>query len=374
MSLSLFKVFMNDNIEKDIIPVLKSGFITQGKKVEEFETQLQNYFDYPYILTLNSATSGLTLALKMMNLPENSEVLICPLTCFATTTAILANNLKIKWVDVDYNTCNIDLDDLKNKITLTTRAILFVHWAGMPVDLNKIEEIKEYTKNNFDFEIKVLEDCAHSFGAKYNDKFIGTHGNYAVFSLQAIKHLTTGDGGLIFLPNKEEYERAKLLRWYGIDRNKRNVGKDFRLENDIIESGYKYHMNDINATIGLSNLPFMNLNLEIIRDNAEYYNNELKNINGIQLLKSLYNSLPSYWLYTIKVQNKLKFIEYMKSKDIMVSQVHQRNDINSCVKEYQIKLPNLDKMEKEMVCIPVGWYISEQDREYIVNCIKEFYN
>ena len=374
MSLSLFKVFMNDNIEKDIIPVLKSGFITQGPKVEEFEKQLQEYFNYPYILTLNSATSGLSLSLKMMNLPKDSEVLICPLTCFATTTAVLANNLKIKWVDVDTNTCNIDLKDLKSKITSNTRSVVFVHWGGIPVDLEKVREIQNYTWNKFGFKLKVLEDCAHSFGAKYNDKFIGTHGNYAVFSLQAIKHLTTGDGGLIFLPNKEEYERAKLLRWYGINRERRNVGKDFRLENDIIESGFKYHMNDINATIGISNLPFMSLNLEIIRDNAEYYNQELKNIVGITTLKIPTNSNPAYWLYTIKVQNKSEFIEYMKDKDIMVSQVHQRNDVNSCVKEYQVDLPNLDILEKEMVCIPVGWYISEQDREYIVKCIKEFYN
>lgn len=374
MSLSLFKVFMNDNIENDIVPVLKSGFITQGPKVAEFEEKLKEYFNYPYILTLNSATSGLSLSLKMMNLPEGSEVLLCPLTCFATTSAILANNLKIKWVDVNPKTCNIDLDDLKRKITSNTRAIVFVHWAGMPVDLVKVKEIQYYTWNKFGFEIKVLEDCAHSFGAKYDDKFIGTHGNYAVFSLQAIKHLTTGDGGLIFLPNEKEYERAKLLRWYGIDREKRNVGKDFRLENDIIESGFKYHMNDINATMGLSNLPFMDSNLSIIRDNAKYYDDELKNIGGVELLDTVPNSISSYWLYTIKVQDKLNFMNYMKTKNIMVSQVHQRNDVNSCVKEFRDDLPSLDKLEKEMVCVPVGWWISEEDREYIVKCIKEFYN
>ena len=374
MSLSLFKVFMNDNIEKDIVPVLKSGFITQGPKVTEFENKLKEYFNYPYILTLNSATSGLTLSLKMMNLPEGSEVLLCPLTCFATTSAVLANNLKIKWVDVDPKTCNIDLEDLERKITENTRAVVFVHWAGMPVDLDKLRHIQCRTFVKYGFQLQVLEDCAHSFGAKYKDKFIGTYGNYAVFSLQAIKHLTTGDGGLIFLPNEKEYERAKLLRWYGIDREKRNVGKDFRLENDIIESGFKYHMNDVNATIGLSNLPFMNMNLDIIRDNAKYYDEELKNVKGIELLETVPNSIASYWLYTINVQDKLKFMDYMKTKDIMVSQVHQRNDINSCVQEFSIELPNLDKLEKEMVCIPVGWHISEQDREYIVKCIKEFYN
>jgi dTDP-4-amino-4,6-dideoxygalactose transaminase len=255
--LSLFKVFMSPGISKPLIDTLQSGFISQGKKVEEFESKLKEWFNYPYILTLNSATSGLILAIKVLNLVEGDEILSSPLTCFATNVSILANGLNIKWVDVDPETCNINLDDLKNKITAKTKAILLVHWGGYPVDLDKIKEIQKYTVDKFGFKIHVIEDCAHAFGAEYKNQKIGTHGNICVFSLQAIKHLTTGDGGLIFLPNKELYDRVKLLRWYGIDREYKN-NKDYRLENDISEWGYKYHMNDINATIGIENLKYIN--------------------------------------------------------------------------------------------------------------------
>lgn len=368
----LFKVFMNPEVDNYILPVLKSGFITQGPQVEAFEAKLKKYFNYPYILTLNSATSGLTLAIKMLNLPEYSEILICPLTCFATTSAILANNLHIKWVDVDTDTCNIDLEDLKRKITPRTRAVCFVHWGGNPVDMVKLKSIQEYTEDKFGFQLKIVEDCAHAFGAEYDGKKLGTFGNYAVFSLQAIKHLTTGDGGLIFLPNEQEYERAKLLRWFGISREKKGKGVDSRLEGDIAEPGYKFHMNDINASIGLANLPYMDQNLNRMRENVKIYNNSLCNINGVELIET--NDRSACWLYTIKVRNKQEFIEYMTANKIFVSQVHQRNDINSCVRQYYTELPNLNRLETEMVCIPAGWWLKKKDIEHIIGLIKDFYN
>ena len=365
---------MSIDAEKNVSSVLSSGMITQSKKVDEFEAELVKFFDYPYILTLNSATSGLTLALRMLNLQYGDEVLSTALTCTATNWPILANGLKIKWVDVDPDTCNINLQDLKSKITPKTKAIIFVHWGGSPVDLDRVKEIQDYTEKEFGFKIPVIEDCAHAFGAEFKNKKIGTHGNICVFSLQAIKHLTTGDGGLIFLPDKQSYERAKLLRWFGIDREQRSGGKDFRMENDIKEWGYKFHMNDINATIGLSNLPYINNNLEYIRDNAIFYDRELDNIKGLEIVSQVVGSRSAYWLYTIKIINKEKFIDFMKERNVMVSQVHNRNDTHSCVNEYREELPILDKLEKEIVCIPVGWWITEENREYIVKCIKEFLN
>src|SRR5574338_467813 len=209
----LFKVAIN-NKSADVLlkAVLNSGYISQGDSVREFEARLREKFKYPYILTLNSATSGLTLALRLLNLQPNDEVLSTPLTCVATNMAILANNLKIKWVDVNLKNCNMDLDDLEKKITSTTKAIVIVHWAGNPIDLNRLNEIRNK------YNIPIIEDCAHAFGSKFNNSYLGTMGNISIYSLQAIKPLTTGDGGLIFLPNKILFERAEKLRWFGIDR------------------------------------------------------------------------------------------------------------------------------------------------------------
>jgi dTDP-4-amino-4,6-dideoxygalactose transaminase len=375
-TIPLFKVFMSPHISASIINTLSSGFITQGPRVQEFEEKLAIYFQYQWILTLNSATSGLTLALRLLkdqlHLDETDEVLCTPLTCTATNWPVLATKLRIKWVDVDSETCNMDLQDLKRKITRNTKLILFVHWGGYPVDLEKVQEIQDYTFEKYGFRPLVIEDCAHAFGAKYNNRFIGTHGNIAVFSLQAIKQLTTGDGGLIFLPNKELYEKAKLLRWYGIDREQRSGSGDFRLEPDIVDWGYKFHMNDINATIGIENLKYISSNLEITRANAQYYFEKLEGI--VKLPQNAHNRIASWWIFTIRIKNKAEFMKFMKERNIITSQVHNRNDIHSCVKDYKIILSQLDILEKEIVAIPVGWWIGEHERKYIVDCIKEFTN
>ena len=384
--ISLFKVFMSEDVIKPLNDVIMSGFITQGPKVEEFEKELTNFIGNPYILTLNSATAGLTLALRLLknkddenNWPgfnEDEDIVLTPaLTCFATTAAILSNNVKIKWLDVDLETANIDINDLKNKLSEKTKVIYVVHWGGTPVDLDSLKELQEYSLQKFGFKPMIVEDCAHSFGAEYNNKKIGNNDNICVFSLQAIKHLTTGDGGIITLPNEKLYNRCKLLRWYGIDRDKRNYkGKDFRLENDITEYGYKFHMNDINATLGLYNLPHMNSILEKNRSNAAYFNEQLKDVNGIKLMNNNSKCNSAYWLYSLRVLNgkKFEFMEKMKEAGIMTSQVHNRNDINSCVKDFVDILPNLDIMEKELVCIPVGWWLTHENLEHIVNVIRSF--
>jgi len=370
--LSLFQVFMSPTVSVNVANTLNSGMITQSSKVEEYENKLKEWFNYPFILSLNSATSGLTIAIRMLDLSPDDEVLSTPLTCTATNWPILANNAKIKWVDVDINTCNMDLDDLKSKITNKTKAVVLVHWGGSPINLEKLSSIQTYTLDTFGFKLKVIEDCAHAFGAEYKGKKIGTHGNTCVFSTQAIKHLTTGDGGLIFCEDEKSYQRAKLLRWYGISREQRSSGKDFRLENDINEWGYKFHMNDINATIGIYNLPYIAKNLQRIRENTDFYDKELASIKCVELLKKIPDSLSAYWIYTIKIKCKEDFITFMKDHGIMVSQVHNRNDIHSCVKQFKCHLPLLDKLEKEIICIPCGWWITDQDRLKIVDCIKNF--
>ena len=379
-TIQLFKVNMNDNIEEYIIPTLKSGMITQGKKVEEFEEALKKYFNHPYILTLNSATSGLTLAYYLLlnySISDYTKVISTPLTCFATNSSILTNDLDIVWADTDPNTCNINLDDVKNKLTYNTQILSFVHWGGVPVDLNKVNEIKEFYRNKFEKELFVVEDCAHSFGTEFDGKKLGTHGNICVFSLQAIKHLTTGDGGLIFLPNEELYNKAKLLRWFGIDRERRSLpGSDFRLEPDIPVYGFKYHMNDINASIGLANFVTIDERIKKCNDNGNFYNTELQGIPGIELFRVNEKSKSSYWIYTLKVlgNRKNSFIQFMKDKNIVTSQVHARNDTHSCLIKYKHNLPILDRIEKEIVSIPVGWWLTAVQRQYIVDCIKDFFS
>lgn len=386
----LFKVYMSPDVIEPLNKVLMSGFIGQGPKVEEFEKALKNYFTNYLLLTVNAATSAEHLALRLLKnqkmgmfasgdafydfkwpgINDGDEVLTTPLTCTATNWPILANNLKIKWVDVDPNTCNMDLDDLARKITHKTKAIMVVHWGGYPVDLDKLRAIQEKARDVVGFKPAVIEDCAHAFGSTYKNKKLGNHGNICTFSFQAIKHLTAGDGGLLIVPHKELYDRGKLLRWFGIDRETNS--KDFRCEDDIPEWGYKFHMNDINATIGLHN--FAHVEDEVIKkhiDNANYYNENLKGVSGVTLLENKSDRQSAYWIYTMKVERRDDFMKYMKDCNIMVSRVHERNDKHSCVREFKSMLPNLEQVVQEMICIPNGWWITPEQREYIVDCIKK---
>ena len=386
----LFKVFMSPTAGEEVTKVLNSGYIGQNEKVDEFEKQLGTYFNHDRILTLNSATSAEHLAFHMLKksstnfinfdgvgsvasnwngLEEGDEVLTTPLTCTATNFPILANGLKIKWVDVDPETLNMDLDDLARKITPKTKIIMIVHWGGYPIDLDKLKDIQEKTARMYGWKPVVIEDCAHAFGSKYKGKLIGTHGNINTFSLQAIKHITSVDGGLLFLPHDELYKRGKLLRWYGIDRDSNR--KDFRCEANIEEYGFKFHMNDVNATVGMENFKYADFIISKHKENAAYYDQALKNTPGITLLTRHPERESSFWIYSILVDRKEDFYKHMKSCGIATSQVHERNDIHSCVSEYKSILPNLDKVIPKLSSIPVGWWVTKEDREYIVECIKK---
>jgi dTDP-4-amino-4,6-dideoxygalactose transaminase len=386
----LFKVFMADTAAEEVAKVLNSGYIGQGPKVEQFENQLKKYFNHDYVQTVNSGTSALHLALHLLKKPikynktfegiigyettwpglqPGDEVLATAMTCTASNWPILAHGLKIKWVDIDPTTLNMDLDDLERKITPTTKAIMLVHWGGYPNDLDKIRKIQDKAYHMYGFKPAVIEDGAHSFGSTYKGKPIGTYGNLTMFSLQAIKHITSVDGGLLLSPHKDLHNRGKLIRWYGIDRD--GDRKDFRCEANIEEWGYKFHMNDVNATVGIENFKHADEIISKHRENAAYYDEHLQNVPGVTLLKREPGHESAFWIYSMLVENRDGFYKWMDECKIAVSQVHERNDKHTCVKEYRSFLPNLDKTIGKVVAIPVGWWITPEEREYIVNCIKK---
>jgi dTDP-4-amino-4,6-dideoxygalactose transaminase len=377
--IDLFKVFMSPTASDEVGKVLNSGYIGQGTKVDEFEKNLKSYFKYDYVSTLNSGTSGLHLAIHLLKNPQpnlnwfgweiGDEVLASPMTCTASNWPILANNLKIKWVDINPKTLNMDLDDLERKITPKTKIIMLVHWGGYPNDLDRIKKIQENTYDRYGFKPMIIEDGAHSFGSKYKNKLIGTHGNFTVFSLQAIKHITSIDGGLLLSPNNEQHRRSKLLRWYGIDRD--SDRKDFRCEADVEEWGFKFHMNDICATVGNENLKHSENIISKHQNNAKYYDQNLKDVNGLNILERDPNYESSFWIYSMLVDDRDGFYRWMDECNISVSQVHERNDKHTCVKKYVSGLPTLDKTIGKIVSIPVGWWINKEEREYIVDCIKK---
>jgi len=371
----LFKPFMADEVDVELSKVLHSGYIGQGPKVDEFEEDLKKVFQSDYVVTVNSATSGLQLAIHMVK-EDWGVVLSTPLTCTATNFPILAEDLFIQWVDVDKANLNMDLDDLARKIDKNTRLIVLVHWGGVPIDYDKLEDILSSAYRKFGFRPTIVEDCAHAMGAEWNNFPISKRGLSAgkhiqVYSFQAIKHITSVDGGAIVFPNEELYKRAKLLRWYGIDRESNK--KDMRCESDIKEWGFKFHMNDVNATVGIENLKYLKDMMVHIRTIASIYDNGLLLVDEVIPQSIPDKANPAFWLYTILVEERDKFAKYMTENDIMVSKVHERNDNHSCLDNYKALLPNLDYVADKMICIPIGWWVTENDAHYIIDTIRKFY-
>jgi dTDP-4-amino-4,6-dideoxygalactose transaminase len=338
--------------------ILYSGYIAQGQAVEDFERAFESYIGGGQSLSLNSGTAALHIALILSGVKEGNEVISTALTAEPTNVAIKMAGAKIRYADVDYQTGNIDPVSIEQNINEKTKAILVVDYAGIPVNVPEIQAISRK------YDIPVIQDAAHALGAKFNSLKTGNHFPYTIFSLQAIKHITTVDGGILQIASKEEYEKAKLIRWFGIDK------KLSRLENNIQLQGYKYHMNNVNATIGLAQLEAVNTTVDAYIENGRYFDRELQNVPGVELISYYPNSEPSYWLYTLKVENREGFIAKLAEKGIMASELHKRNDWHDYLNDFNSHLPNLDRFYSKLVHIPCGWWVGEKEREHIVQTIK----
>ena len=345
-------------IQRDIHKVLKSGQIAFGDYVKSFEVEFGNLIGNPLCVAVNSGTSALHLAMIVIGIRKGDEVISTALTAEPTNTVIINSGAKVVFADVDYSTGLISPDSIEARITKNTKAIMVVHYAGMVCDMDKINAISNK------YNIPVIEDAAHAFLAKYRGKYLGSNSRFTCFSFQAIKHLTTIDGGMLCLTNDSDYQRVKKLRWFGLDR------EVSRLENDITEVGYKYNMNNISAAIGLVQLRNLRKNVHKYIENGRYFDLQLQDIDGIALIPYYPNTVPSYWLYTVKVRERNSFIEYFYKNGIIASPLHKRNDSHSVFKVEDGTLINLDRFYEEFVHIPCGWWINNRIRNKIVNLAK----
>ena len=339
--------------------ILYSGYIATGQAVYDFEDQFKAYIGNPNMISLHSGTDALHLAYILAGIKPGDEVISTPMTAEPTNTSIAMVGAKVVWGDVDPNNGLLDPKSVRSMITEKTKAIVLVHYAGMVCDMD------EFYKISTEFNIPIVEDCAHALGAKYNAKIVGNYSDYTIYSLQAIKHMTTVDGGFLALKDASRLDRAKRLRWFGLSKDKS------RLENDITEVGYKYAMNNVNATIGLCQMKYVKDVIGKYIANGKFYDESLKGIPGIEMVSYNKNTEPSYWLYTMKVEHRDDFCKMMEGNGILASQLHHRSDTHSIFKESKRELPNMELWYNSFVHIPCGWWVNEETRTKIVETIKK---
>jgi dTDP-4-amino-4,6-dideoxygalactose transaminase len=365
IKIPLFKVYMSSDVDKPLLETIHSGWIGEGDKCKEFEQLISNRVENPYCLFISTGTHALQLALVDAGAQLGRSVISTSLTCFATTTAILQTSADIIWADIKRDTLNIDSKEVRNKIRADTIAICCMSWGGTPADLEELRKIAD------EYNIKLIEDAAQGIGSSYKGSPTGKcqYAHYSVVSLQAIKSLTAIEGGLLFLDNEKSYKDSKLRRWYSISRE--GLQRDLKCESPIfLAGGGKYNGNDVHAVIAIENLKKLDTLLEIAQSNVNFYRENLSDMDGITLLQNDTDRISTNWIFTVLVENLVGFGEWMGECGIHVSKVHNRNDLHPLVAKYKCHLPNVDYVSQRMVAIPVGWWVTKEDREYIVDCIK----
>lgn len=358
----LFKVIMNPTVKEAVASVLMSGYVAQGPRVDEFEDLLMPWLgDRP--VTVNSGTSALTLAYILAGVQPGTKVISTPMTCSATNLPLVNLGAEILWADVDPRTGLIDPESVAALLRENdVAAIVAVDWGGQPADYDALMELGAQS------DAAVIEDAAHAFGAYYQNQPVGLTADYVAFSFQAIKHLTTGDGGALVVP-PDQQDRARRLRWFGIDRQIKT--KEFRGEVDIPEAGFKFHMNDIAATIGIENLRIIPDVLYAYRENARVYDRELD--ERFTRTAPDYDHTGAWWIYTLLLpswRERDAFKSWMTEHGVQVSQVHWRNDRLSCMAPFRRDLPGVGEFANRMLCLPTH---PETDAERVIAAANEFW-
>lgn len=358
----LFRVRMSDAAIAAATETLQSGYVGQGPKVDAFESALQEELHLPRRpVTVNSATTGLELAYRLAGIGEHSTVISTPVTCLATNIPLAHLGADIVWADVnargviDPQSVRAIVQDMGDEIA----AVVAVDWGGHPCDYRSLRKAAP--------GIPIIQDAAHSYLTDFSETGMG---DYVVWSFQAIKTLTCVDGGAVLVPDRD-YDRARLLRWYGLDRGRTS---SMRCTQEIDELGWKWHMNDVAAAIGMANM-----------DDARESVHEARTIAhriavgaGIasKVLVPAYDPRSSYWLFTVlpQVGYQQKFIDHCDSRGIDASLVHARNDIQPRLGSAHVSphRPGTDDFCSREVCVPCGWWMEDADVQRVIDAIVDF--
>lgn len=352
-------------IEKKIINsitknIKKSSFINGSDKID-FEKKFSKYLGVKYCLGVANGTDALEIAIKTLKLQKGSEVIVPANTWISTAEAVLNNNLKVKFVDID-ETHNICIKDLKKKINNKTSAIIVVHLFGNPANLG---ELKKVSKK---FSIKLIEDCAQSHGSKYNKKKTGTFGDISTFSFFPSKNLGCyGDGGCIVTNKKKLYLKAKKIANHGgLKKNQHTlVGRNSRLDN-------------IQAGILKVKLTQLNKWIEIRKIQADIYKKFLKNVGDIEFVKTIANAKSSNHLFVIKTKKRNKLKNYLNKKKISTG-IHYplslpQTPLFKSKHMFYCKKMNAVKWSKNIISLPIGEHLTKTEVVKVCLSIKYFFN
>ena len=363
----------------EVVTCLKSGWITTGPRVKQFEDDLKKYLGAPQVLALTSATAGLHLVLAALELKPGDEVITTPMTFAATLNTIVLTGGTPVLVDVEPGTYNTDVTRIEKAITKRTRAIMPVHFAGLPVDLDPLYDLAK--KHN----LRVIEDAAHAIGTEYKGKRIGSFGDVQVFSFHPNKNMTTGEGGCVATRDEKLAGDVALLRFHGMDREAWNrFGKKGNQHYEIIAPGYKYNMMDIQAALGLHQLKQLDGFIKRRTEIALRYHALMKDWPQWTLTTSpSYSHLHAWHLYTPLINpdaanmDRDAFMQGMKERNIGTGLHYRAVHLYPYYREkFGFKrgdFPNAETISDRIVSLPLFPTMTDADQDRVIAAMQDLF-
>ena len=352
---------------KSIEKVFKTHWLGMGSAVYAFEKKVEKYLGVKHCIAVNTGTTAIHIALSSIGLGAKDEVIVPSLTFAGSVQPIINLGAIPVFCEVDSDTLNINIEDALSRITKNTKAIVAVHYGGMACEMDSLLKIGRKKK------IYIIEDAAHAFGSVYKGKKIGSFSDMACFSFDPIKNLTCGEGGCVTTGSAKLAEILRRKRILGISKDTWMRYKNKRSWfYEVVTEGYRYHMSNISAAIGLAQLvkfeKFIAKKKKIVKD----YDNFFKNIEGIELLRRSYDETAPF-NYTIKIKkDRDEFMRYMQQRGVSTGVNYIPNHIQPFFRKFRRKLPVTEKVWKEIVSLPLYYEMTKSETEKVKNLTKKF--
>jgi len=375
MKVAFYAPWVTEEDKNSVVEALNSRWLTGGPKAAEFEKSFADFLGTKYAVSVNSGTAALHLALRTLNLKPGDEVIVPVFTFAATANAVLFCRAHPIFVDIDPKTFNISPESVVNKLTKRTKAIIVVHYAGQPADMKEIIEIAE------DHKLHVIEDCAHSLGARYRENKTGSLGTIGCFSFYPTKIITTLEGGMFTTNYGLIVNKAKLMREHGMTRGAQEREKRAEWYYDITDLGYNYRLNEVQAALGISQLKRVDEGIKRRVEAAQYYTRKLSEVEGIVTPYKAENRTHVYHLYVVRVleekcgMSRDELFSKLSNKGIGLSvhytPLHLMTFYKKILRYSTKSFPNAEEAYKEVLSLPLFPTVSRDQIDYVVDSIKD---